>query len=291
MSFHSYRGLHLGSHSEDKMHHTHESTFPFFGEDISALSYISWERKIDDLVHSFHLRHSKYYFLTLCISSFVGHAREWWDYRQSIVEKGRKSPIQNWSELRACMRKTFIPPSFDFDREIEKKKIEIARRKKEKLTILLREMRELEEKERIRIQKREQKEREKFEQELGKEEEKLRKEKEEKGRKEFEEKERVRQEKEFKRKKEEIERKERKEIMFRKVEIQHSTDPCIDFKGVIPSINSSLFVINTFVLVLPKIVFPPSLFILNTSKEFSKIFFELPFWYQLSQNDKQFFVK
>jgi len=29
------------------------------------------------------------------------------------------------------MRRTFIPPSFDFDREIEKKKIEIARRKEE----------------------------------------------------------------------------------------------------------------------------------------------------------------
>ena len=147
MSYRLYNRLDLGSHSEDKMHHTHESTFPFFGEDISALSYISWEREIDDLVHSFHLRHSKYYFLTLCISSFVGHAREWWDYRQFRVEKGRKSPIQNWSELRACMRRTFIPPSFDFDREIEKKKIEIARRKEEKLTILLREMRELEEKE------------------------------------------------------------------------------------------------------------------------------------------------
>ena len=45
------------------------------------------------------------------------------------------------------MRRTFIPPSFDLDREIEKKKIEIARRKEEKLTILLREMMKLEEKE------------------------------------------------------------------------------------------------------------------------------------------------
>ena len=62
------------------------------------------------------------------------------------MEKGRKSLIQNWSELRACMRKTFIPPSFDLDREIEKKKIEIARRKEEKLTILLREMKEEKEK-------------------------------------------------------------------------------------------------------------------------------------------------
>ena len=75
MSFHSHSELHLGSHSKDKMHHTHESIFPFFGGDISALSYISWEREIDDLVHSFHHRHSKYYILTLCISSLVGHAK------------------------------------------------------------------------------------------------------------------------------------------------------------------------------------------------------------------------
>ena len=293
MSFHSYSGLHLGSPSEDKMHHTHESTFPFFGENISALSYISWEREIDEFVHSFHLRHSKYYFLTLCISSFVGHAREWWDYRQSRVEKRRKSPIQNWSKLRACMRRTFIPPSFDLDREIEKKKMEIARRKEEKLTILVREMRELEEKERLRIQRKEQKEREKFEQELREEEEQLRKEKEEIERKEFEEKERVRQEKEFKRKEKDIERKERKEIMLKEVEIQHHTTTCIDFKGLIPSFNSSLVVINAFVLVLPKNVFPPLSFILNTSKEFPKIMFdfELPFRYQLSLSDKQYFCE
>jgi len=44
---------------------------------------------------------------------------------------------------------------------------------------------------------------------------------------------------------------------------------------------------------LPKIVFPPSSFILNTSKEFPKIFFdlELPFRYQLSQSDKQYFCE
>jgi len=45
------------------------------------------------------------------------------------------------------MGRIFIPPTFDYDREIKKKKIEIARRKEEKL----RELRELEEKERLRI--------------------------------------------------------------------------------------------------------------------------------------------
>jgi len=38
-------------------------------------------------------------------------------------KKEKKSPIQNWSELRACMKRTFIPPSFNLDHEIEKKKI------------------------------------------------------------------------------------------------------------------------------------------------------------------------
>ena len=123
---------------------------------------------------------------------------------------------------------------------------------------------------------------------MREEEEKLRKQKEEEKRIEYEEEKRVRQE--FKRKEEDI---ERKEIMLREVEIQHLTTPCIDLKGVIPSFNSSLFVVKTFVLILPKIVFPPSSVILNTSKEFPKIFFdlELPFRYQLSQSDKQYFCE
>jgi len=85
----------------------------------------------------------------------------------------------------------------------------------------------------------------------------LRKEKEEKERKEYEEKERVRQEEEVKRKEVEIERKEREEIMLREVEIPHSTLICKDIKikllkGVISSLNSLSFSINSFVLVLPK---------------------------------------
>ena len=134
-------------------------------------------------------------------------------------------------------------------------------------------------------------------QELREEEEKLRKQKEEEKRIEYEEEKRVRQEAEFKRKEEEI---ERKEIMLREVEIQHPTNPCIDLKGVIPSFNSSLFVVNTFVLVLPKIVFPPSSFIINTSKEFPKIFFDLellfsicdkPYFYEVGYVTSRIFVE
>ena len=119
--------------------------------------------------------------------------------------------------------------------------------------------------------------------------EKERKEKEEKERKEKEEKERVRQEKKFKRKENEI---ERKEIMLREVEIQHPTVSCIK-KGVIQFLNSSSFVINSFVLVLPKIVFPPSPIIPYSSKDLQKLTFdlELPFKLQLSQSENHYFCE
>jgi len=77
--------------------------------------------------------------------------------------------------------------------------------------------------------------------------------------------------------------------MLREVEIQHSI-PCINFQGLIPSFNSSLFVINAFVLTFPKIVFPPSPIIPYSSKDLRKSTFdlELPFRLQLSQRENQY---
>jgi len=62
---------------------------------------------------------------------------------------------------------------------------------------------------------------------------------------------------------------------------------------VIPSLHSTLSSINSFVLVLSKIVFPPSLIISNSSKDFSKPNFdlELPFRFQLSQSENHNFCE
>jgi len=70
------------------MYHTSEGNIPSFGEDINALAYLAWERKIKEL-HPFYSNRGKYYILSLCISSFIGHAKECWEYRQSRIEKGR----------------------------------------------------------------------------------------------------------------------------------------------------------------------------------------------------------
>jgi len=80
--------------------------------------------------------------------------------------------------------------------------------------------------------------------------------------------------------------------MFRKVEIQYPTIPCIDMdiellKVGISSLNSPSFFIKSFVLILCKTIFPPSPIILNSSKKFPKQTFdlELSFRSQLSQSE------
>ena len=45
-------------------------------------------------------------------SRFVGHAFDWWQERQYRVKKGRTSCINTFYELKTCMWKHFIPPSF-----------------------------------------------------------------------------------------------------------------------------------------------------------------------------------
>jgi len=45
-------------------------------------------------------------------SRFVGRALDWWQERQYLVKKGRTSYINTFYELKTCMWKHFIPPSF-----------------------------------------------------------------------------------------------------------------------------------------------------------------------------------
>ncbi|XP_052725469.1 stress response protein NST1-like [Vigna angularis] len=108
---------------EDDLYKQASESIPFFGDDIGALTYLAWEKEIDGM-HSFMVRKSKSesfysrdsesYILSLYTSSFKKHAREWWDDRQYHVKIGRKYPIYDWNELKACMRRKFVP------REIER---------------------------------------------------------------------------------------------------------------------------------------------------------------------------
>lgn len=83
---------------------------PFFGKDIGSLTYLAWEKEVDKIDPWFY-QESPFYVLSIYLSKLEEHAREWWDERQYYVRKGRKSSILDWCDLKACMRRKFVPSS------------------------------------------------------------------------------------------------------------------------------------------------------------------------------------
>ena len=62
-------------------------------------------------------KYSQFDILRHVTSRFIGRASEWWQERQYRAKKGRESCINTFYELKACMWKNFIPPSFRITRE------------------------------------------------------------------------------------------------------------------------------------------------------------------------------
>ena len=94
------------------MHYTIHSDIPFFGEDIGPISFRDWMWDTEKLVQPLFSKYSQFDILRHVTSRFIGRASEWWQERQYRVKKGRKSYINTFSELKTCVWKHFIPPSF-----------------------------------------------------------------------------------------------------------------------------------------------------------------------------------
>jgi len=102
-------GRHNGSHELDQTIH---SDIPFFGEDIGPISFKDWMWDTEKLVQPLFSKYSHIDILRHVTSRFVGRALDWWQERQYLVKKGRTSCINTFYELKTCMWKHFIPPSF-----------------------------------------------------------------------------------------------------------------------------------------------------------------------------------
>ena len=86
--------------------------FIFFGEDIGPISFKDWMWDTEKLVQPLFSKYSHIDILRHVTSRFVGRALDWWQERQYLVKKGRTSCINTFYELKTCMWKHFIPPSF-----------------------------------------------------------------------------------------------------------------------------------------------------------------------------------
>ncbi|XP_052725620.1 uncharacterized protein LOC128194318 [Vigna angularis] len=235
---------------EDDLYKQASERIPFFGDDIGALTYLAWEKEIDDMhsfmvskskSESFYSRDNESYILSLYTSSFKKHAREWWDDRQYHVKIGRKYPIHDWNELKACMKRKFVPREIERNLELMRELIRkgesfiqnlsgFSRRESEFLEKLKRlweetskyrierlkrekqkqEVREKREKERREKERREEEKRR--EQERRKEEENKRRKEEERERRDEEERERREEEKRREKERKEAQRREKEEV-------------------------------------------------------------------------------
>ena len=109
--------MHLGRHNRNELHHNIHFDIPFFGEDIKPISFGDWMWDTKKLVQPLFSTYSQLDILRHVTSRFIGRACEWWQRRQLRVQKGRETCITTFYELKACMWKHFIPPSFRITRE------------------------------------------------------------------------------------------------------------------------------------------------------------------------------
>ncbi|XP_068483128.1 uncharacterized protein [Phaseolus vulgaris] len=93
-----------------------EVYIPYFDGNKNVEAYLEWETKVDQIFEKHQL--DEYRKFSMATLSFQEYARSWWIQREADVRIGRKSEILNWDELKMCMRRKFVPPSY-----VKKKKL------------------------------------------------------------------------------------------------------------------------------------------------------------------------
>jgi len=96
-----------------------EVCIPYFDGNKNVEEYLEWETKLHLTFKKYKMDEYTGFFLpTLC---FQEYARSWWQPRQLDVIIGTTSKVEYLSDLKACMRRKFVPPSYDKKESLENK--------------------------------------------------------------------------------------------------------------------------------------------------------------------------
>ena len=82
---------------------------PFQGRNDPE-TYLDWERKIE-LIFNCH-RYSDEKKVKLAVIEFTDYAMIWWDQLVTNRRRNHERPVETWEELKALMRKRFIPSHY-----------------------------------------------------------------------------------------------------------------------------------------------------------------------------------
>jgi uncharacterized protein (DUF2249 family) len=73
-------------------------------------AYLEWEKKIELLFDCHNYSEEKK--VKLAVIKFTDYAIIWWDQLVTNRRRNHERPIETWGELKACMRKRFIPSHY-----------------------------------------------------------------------------------------------------------------------------------------------------------------------------------
>ncbi|GKV11017.1 hypothetical protein SLEP1_g22306 [Rubroshorea leprosula] len=82
---------------------------PFQGKNDPDV-YLEWEKKVE-LVFDCH-NYSEEKKVKLVAVEFIDYAVVWWDQRVLSRRKNREHPVDTWEEMKAVMRKRFVPSHY-----------------------------------------------------------------------------------------------------------------------------------------------------------------------------------
>ncbi|KAI4294771.1 hypothetical protein MLD38_040902 [Melastoma candidum] len=85
-------------------------TIPPFQGKNDPDKYIEWERKVD-LVFDCH-NYSEEKKVKLAAVAFTDYAIVWWDQLMVTKRRNRERPINNWEDMKAVMRRRFVPSHY-----------------------------------------------------------------------------------------------------------------------------------------------------------------------------------
>jgi hypothetical protein len=73
-------------------------------------AYLKWDKKIE-LIFDFH-NYSKEKKVKLVVIEFTDYAIIWWDQLVTNRRKNPERPVETWGELKALMRRRFVPSHY-----------------------------------------------------------------------------------------------------------------------------------------------------------------------------------
>ena len=83
---------------------------PFFQGRNDSEAYLEWEKKIELIFYCHNYSEEKK--VTLAVVEFKDYALVWWDQIMTSRRRNYERPIDTWDDLKAIMRRRFIPSHY-----------------------------------------------------------------------------------------------------------------------------------------------------------------------------------